>query len=116
MTDGDDLAQRRVCRQYATEFVESSPDSKIGIAQNALVGGWPLNGLRHPPDGDTCGRYIWAGETLSADPDFFEPHHVSHVSSLLPAVLPYLGLPPGWRFLLAENHEDVWYDPKLLSI
>jgi hypothetical protein len=116
MTDGDDLAQRRTCRRYATEFVESPPGFKIGIARNARPGEWPLNGLRHPPEGETCGWYIWAGETLSADPDFFELQHVSLVSDLLPLILPYLGLPPGWRFLLAENHEDVWYDPELLPV
>jgi hypothetical protein len=114
MTEGNDLLQRRICRQYATDFVESPPDSKIGIARNARLGQWPLNGLRHRPEGNTCGWYVWAGDTLSEDPDFFEPHQVSHVPTLLPTVLPYLGLPPGWRFLLAENHEDVWYDPELL--
>jgi hypothetical protein len=116
MTEGDDLVQRRTCRRYTTDFVESPPDSKIGIARDARPGKWPLNGLRHPPEGGTSGWYVWAGETLSSDPDFFEPHHVAHVSDLLPQVLPYLGLPPGWRFLLAENHEDVWYDPELLNV
>ena len=27
-----------------------------------------------------------------------------------------LALPPGWRFLLAPDYEDVWYDPSLLLI
>ncbi len=116
MTHDDDLLQRRICRRYATDFVESPPDSKIGIAQNARPGKWPLNGLRNLPEGGTSGWYVWAGETFSSDPDFFERHHVSQVSELLPLVLPYLGLPPGWRFLLAENHEDVWYDPELLQV
>lgn len=116
MTDGDDLLQRRTCRRFATEFVESLPDSKIVIARNARPGEWPLNGLRHPPEGDTSGWYVWTGETLSSDPNFFEPHLVAHVSELLPAVLPYLGLPPGWRFLLAADREDAWYDPELLPV
>ena len=38
------------------------------------------------------------------------------ISELLPPVLPYLALPPGWRFVLAENHQDVWYDPELLQV
>ncbi|WP_459213513.1 immunity protein Imm33 domain-containing protein [Paraburkholderia caribensis] len=29
--------------------------------------------------------------------------------------MPYLGLPPGWRFLIAEGYEDVWEDAKLLT-
>jgi len=116
MTDNDDLLQRRICRRYATDFVESTPDSKIGIARSARPGNWPLNGLRHPPEGDSSGWYVWAGEALSLDPDFFEPHLISQVSELLAPVLPYLALPPGWRFVLAEDHEDVWYDPELLQV
>ncbi len=115
MRDSDDLLQRRICRRYATDFVESSPDSKILISRNARPGIWPLNGLRHLPESGTSGWYVWAGEALSLDPDFFEPHRVWQVSELLPLVLPYLALPPGWRFVLAENHEDVWYDPELLQ-
>jgi hypothetical protein len=114
MTDGDDLLQRRMCRRYATDFAEASPDSGIRISANARPGEWPLNGLRQVPEGGGSGWYVWSGETLSPDPDFFLPYHVSDVSGLLPAVLPYLGLPPGWRFLLGEDHEDVWYDAELL--
>lgn len=66
----------------------------------------PLHGLRVNPVGDTCGWYIWAGD-WSDDPDFFKPIHVEHLSALCPRVLPFLQLPPGWRFLLADGHEDV---------
>lgn len=76
----------------------------------------PLNGLRHAADGDTIGWYIWAGEELSQDPDFFEPVHVAHLAELCPAALPFLGLPPGWRFLVAGEHVDVWEDRSLLDV
>jgi hypothetical protein len=49
----------------------------------------PLNGLRHAPEGDTCGWYIWAGEELSDDSAFFEPLHVEHLPAVCPEVLPY---------------------------
>ena len=32
------------------------------------------------------------------------------------STLPYLGLAPGWRFLIAPGYEDVWYDEKLLLV
>ena len=32
-----------------------------------------------------------------------------------PAVLPYLSLPPGFRFLIAPDYEDVWEDAALLE-
>ena len=59
------------------------------------------------------GWFIWSGD-FSADPDFFQPTCAHHIPAVLPAVLPYLALPQGWRFLIAPGHEDVWFDPTLL--
>lgn len=86
---------------------------KVGVARNVRERLVPLNGLRHTPEGDTTGWYIWAGEELSDDPQFFEPIHVGHLAELCPEVLPYLALPPGWRFLIAPSYEDVWEDATL---
>ena len=30
--------------------------------------------------------------------------------------LPFMALPPGWRFMVAEDYEDVWSDSTLLNI
>ncbi len=76
----------------------------------------PLNGLRSRPEGATCGWYIWGGREMPDAPHFFASLHVEHLTDRCPSVLPYLALPPGWRFLLgANNHVDVWPDPKLLD-
>ena len=71
---------------------------------------------RHPPQNDTTGLYIWAGEELSDDPHYFESVHVEHLTEWCPVVIPYLQLPPGWRCLLAPGVEDVWEDPTLLNV
>ncbi len=76
----------------------------------------PVNGLPHKPEGDTSGWYIWAGEQLSDDPGFFVPLHVEHLAEWCPAAIPYLALPPGWRFLVATGYEDVWPDQSLLQV
>jgi len=34
----------------------------------------------------------------------------------LPQVLDYLALPPGWRFLIAPDYKDVWFDENLLKL
>ena len=53
---------------------------------------------------------------MSRDDDFFEPVHVHHLEAVCPMVLPYLGLPPGWRFLIdGRGYEDVWPDPGVLE-
>ena len=67
------------------------------------------------PEAGTCGWYIWAGEELSDTPDFFKPLHAAHIREWCPQVEPYLGLAPGWRFLITGNYEDVWFDPSLLK-
>ncbi|MFP2928330.1 hypothetical protein ACLESO_24675 [Pyxidicoccus sp. 3LG] len=107
--------QKEVCRRYGAGFVESPPTLKVGIARNVRSGLMPINGLRHPPEGDTTGWYIWAGEELPVDPEFFVPLHVEHLVDWCPQVIPFLGLPPGWRFLSATKYEDVWEDPSLLK-
>ena len=90
-----------------------SPEDKAGIARNVRSGQLPINGLRIQPVDDTNGWYIWAGETMSKADDFFVPLHASHLEEWCPLVLPYLELPPGWRFLITPNYEDVWFDEEL---
>jgi hypothetical protein len=108
--------QKRICSEYGAELLPSPPGMKIGIAKNVLDRLLPINGLRHPPVGDTTGWYIWAGEVLSSEDDFFVPLHVSHLEQWCPEAIPFLGLPPGWRFIAAPGHEDVWFDPDLLNV
>ena len=107
--------QKEVCLKYGSSFVEAGPGTKVGIALET-VGRLPLNALRHPPEGDTCGWYIWGGEEMSQTPDFFQPLHVSHLKDWCPELMKYLGLAPGWRVLLAGEYVDVWYDEELKDI
>jgi hypothetical protein len=114
-TDEMSRQQHAVCERYGAAFVPSPPHLKVGIARNVRDGILPINGLRHSQDGDTTGWYIWAGESLSDDPEFFVPLHVDHLEEWCPEVLRFLGLPPGWRFLVAGEYEDVWEDPSLVG-
>lgn len=108
--------QKELCRKYEAEFLSSPTDLKVGIANNVREGVVPINGLRHPPEGDTTGWYIYAGEELSDDPGFFKPLHVEHLDDWCPQIKKYLGLAPGWRFLIAGDYEDVWFDESLLEV
>jgi len=76
----------------------------------------PINGLRHRPQGDTCGWYLWCGETFSRSPDFFSPLHVKHVYEDHSEIRKLLGLAPGYRFLLAGDYLDVWFDQSILVL
>jgi hypothetical protein len=105
--------QKLLCERYGSQFVDSPMTLKVGVSVNVKNGIWPINGLRHPLESDTTGWYIWAGE-YSTDVDFFVPLHVEHLEEWCPIVIKYLGLSPGWRFLLASNYEDVWQDSAVL--
>jgi hypothetical protein len=107
--------QKIVCEQYDSSYTESPSFLKVGISANIKDGIYPINGLRHPIQGDATGWYIWAGD-YSSDPNFFVPIHVGHLKEWCPQVMRFLGLAPGWRFLIAPNYVDVWKDISLLDV
>ena len=117
MKTATDIAQsqQELCRKYQAGCEPPTSRLKLGISRDFFSGKMPLNGLRHPPVGDTCGWYLWAGEEFSEAADYFQPVHVSHLVERDSEVVRYLGLPAGWRFLVAGDQEDVWFDPKLLE-
>jgi hypothetical protein len=41
---------------------------------------------------------------------------VRHLQEWCPRAVAFLGLPPGWRFLVADDQLDVWEDRSLLNI
>ena len=108
--------QMTICQKYGVSPFDAPPHLKAGVAANVSSALIPLNGLRHPPESGTSGWFLWAGEEFSTAADFFKPVHIEHLSDMRPEVLKYLALPPGWRFLIAGDYEDVWYDEKLLNI
>jgi hypothetical protein len=106
--------QKAFCLERNVEFVPTLLGSRLGYALSTK-GRLPVNGLRHLPEGDTCGWYIWCGEDFSDAEDFFEPLHAKHVYEDQPELTKLLGLAPGYRFLIARDYLDVWYDAALLN-
>ena len=108
-------AQREICEKFGAPYLACEADLKIGISRNFHRDQFPINGLRHSPQGDTTGWYIWSGEEFSTDTNFFVPLHSHHVQARCPEIVKYLGLGSGWRFLFAPDHEDAWFDAALLN-
>lgn len=106
--------QKAVCKQFSAEYVPTRRDQKLGFA-NSTAGQVPINGLRHSPTIETSGWYIWCGEFFSEAPDFFEARHAFHFYDERHDIARLLGLAPGWRFLLAGDYIDVWFDSTLLT-
>ena len=107
--------QRAKCEQVGAPFFGMQTDAMVGIAKGVEVPGVVLNGLRHAPSMGTTGWYIWPGEgEPKSSPDFFAPVHAAHLSVLCPQIVSYL--PPGWRFLVAADYEDTWFDPMIAIV
>lgn len=103
--------RRAICQRFSAEFCP-----KVGLSRDAGSRAQPLNGLRHPPEGDASGWYIWRGTDLSDVDDYFQPMHVEHMAEEYPEAVEFLALPPGWRFLVAPGQLDVWFDESLLKV
>jgi|SRR3954470_3418084 hypothetical protein len=107
--------QTTVCKHYDATCQPISPESKVGFARRSTAD-LPVNGLRHPEREDTSGWYIWRGKEMSVEPDFFDSLHSYHLATECPEAIRFLALPPGFRFLVAGDYVDVWFDPALLNI
>jgi hypothetical protein len=112
--DSDNVQQRAICDRYGAQFLPPAPGTRIGIALRTL-GLVPLNGLRVEPENAVCGWYLWGGDEPSDDEDFYQPMCIEHIADRCPAAVPFLALPPGWRFLTADDYVDVWYDARLIN-
>ena len=109
--------QKVICQKKGVVCTEFNPNLKIGISDEVLIGLLPIHGLRHPPEGNTSGWYIWAGDKFSESEDFFKPYCIKHLFDKKSEIIKYLGLPAGYRFLIDnKGYEDIWFDEKLLDI
>lgn len=106
--------QRALCERFGAAFVPLADGAVVGRGRRGE--GPIVNGLRHPTTDGSTGWYLWRGEELPGDDDYFEPVCVDHLLNELPQAGDYLGLEPGSRFLLAPNYEDVWFDRTLLDV
>ena len=112
--DDDDIeretVQRALCAEMKVDFRASPSDWISGFALKTK-GQEPLNGLRHPTTPGTTGWYLWCGEESSEAEDFYQPTHTKHLYEYFPLAAKLLG----YRFLLAGEYLDVWFDPKLME-
>lgn len=113
MSEDEIHQQEETCRKYQALPLACPTNSTVGISRRVKEGRWPVHGMRIQPDHNANGWYIWEGE-WSDDAEFFAPLHVYHLRNWCPQLIPYLRLPVGWRFLIAPEYEDVWFDAALV--
>lgn len=106
--------QRALCQQHKAPFTPPGAGETLGAALPLALGA-PLHGQRFPPEPGTSGWYIWTGAGDLADGEFRDVP-VEDVAAINPRVMKFLALPPGWRFALTADREDVWFDPSLFEV
>lgn len=129
--------QKRLCEEYRAEYLPT-PDESLVVVDRRLLepqgasGGFlrrrflgmpqMMRGMRHPPDTTDDGQlvsgwWIWFGDKR---PRGFEKHyktvHAAHLPQSLGTVVEFLGLAPGWSFMINEVSRDVWWDDSLLDV
>lgn len=110
--------QREIARKFGAEWFQTEIQSMVGINKEIGKNTYPIHGLRHSPEGNGTGWFIWAGtnEIPQNDDNFFSPTHAEHIYKDNPLIAKYLGLPPGWRFVIDDKgYEDVWFDEKIIK-
>ena len=103
-----DDAKREICDRYAAEFTPIDWGLRVAIADDFFGDALPKNGVRIEVEGNMTGWYLYASDTISEAVDYYKPYCAEHLPDILPSVIPYLGLPVGWRFIFAPGYEDVW--------
>ena len=102
--------QREICDRVGSSYVRSDENLNVGLALSTLDQN-PIYGVRLSPAAGTTGWFIWAGPH-SEDPHFYQSVHSVHLKELCPLVVKYLGLAPGYKFIIDRvGYEDVWFEP-----
>lgn len=101
--------QKLLCEEFESAYIQVSGDDVIAIAVQTLDQD-PIVGIRKkkPETDENISWYIYGGE-LQEGADFFETMTVRELQDVIPDVLPYLALEPGFRFMIdGDDYEDVW--------
>ncbi|RYC46990.1 immunity protein Imm33 domain-containing protein [Pectobacterium zantedeschiae] len=100
--------QKQTCDKYQLPL--HPPEEMVAIALDTLQRS-PIYGTRISlPENGTISWFIHCGE-YSAESNFYQALHTSHLEETLPEVVRYLFLPEGTKFIIDRaGYEDVWQE------
>ena len=106
--------QKDICKRFGATHFACSDDQFVYFALESK-GYLPVNGERVRGKGEESGWYIWCGAHKKDSEAFFQKVSVYELSEMVPLAYAFLGLPPGFKFLIAGGHQRAWLDENLLA-
>ncbi|MGL4668419.1 MAG: immunity protein Imm33 domain-containing protein [Saezia sp.] len=100
--------QMEICKKWSCMI--AAPEEMVAVARSTL-GEMPIYGHRIILSEEENVSWFFHCGMYSDKEDFYSPVHTSHLSDILPLVIPYLCLPPNTRFIIdGQGYEDVWQE------
>ncbi len=101
------LGSEDICLRYGSQCCFIDEGTMVAIAAST-IGNSPVYGVRLEAAPGAIEWFLWCGEHRD-DVDFYAPYHAKHITEMLPLVVPYLALEPGFKFIVDDaGYEDVW--------
>ncbi len=101
------LGSEDVCLRCGSQCRFIDEETMVAIAAST-IGNSPVYGVRLEAAPGAVEWFLWCGEHRD-DVDFYAPYHAKHLVEMLPLVVPYLALEPGFKFIVDDaGYEDVW--------
>jgi len=108
-------AQQEVCARNGVVHVAVPQHAHVNVTSKLLEGTHFVYGLRLAPTDDRTGWFFWTEELFPPLPRF-SAIQVAEFEERWPEVIKFLGLPPGWRFVVdGYGYEREWEDRSFLN-
>lgn len=103
--------QQQTCARFGAAF---SPSAALQLAavSDGVHEGDPVAGVRYPPKDDDDSGWCLSTNRFDGTLDTVRREHLFHVTNDRLDVVPYLALPPGYRFVYSEVGIEVEFDAR----
>lgn len=109
-----ELEQRKCCEHFDAEFTSIEDTQMVAISEGIYEGVVPVEGVRYPSPNHMSGWWHTTDD-YDGNIDSIKTVHFSHIIEKRPELAIYMGLPNGYRFLLGNKEESVWFDEKVAN-
>ena len=105
--------QQKCCEHYSAQYTPVDEEQMVVIS-DGVYEGLPLEGVRYPSPDHMSGWWLTTDE-YNGDTSSLKTVHYIHIVESRPEVAIYMALPPGYRFMLGGEQEQVWFDEEVAN-